>query len=322
MTDVWTIRDILNWTSQKFKQLDFPTPLLDAQLLLSAVMGLSKIQLYTEMDRPLSHDERGQLKDLVRRRLAGEPVAYLLSQKYWHDLDLFVDKRVLIPRPETESLLDFVMGNIEHARYEPQKIFDFCTGSGCLAIALARRFPNAEVVGVDISEDALEVARQNAQRNKAENVVFETLDVCDAIAFKNFVTRNGRADVVVANPPYVSEAEWYDLEIGVSHFEPRLALVADDAGCAVEKKILAHLAENLFFEDSLFFAMEGAEGHPQKLVAEPLTTLDLGTPGTSLPVQQLFALNDLERRARYLCYFNIPRATENSAEETDDAQSV
>jgi release factor glutamine methyltransferase len=148
-TEIWTVRDVLNWTAQRFSALELPTPLLDAQLLIGSVLSLSKVQIYTQLDRPLIETERSQLRELVRRRLSGEPVAYLLNQKDWHDLDLFVDKRVLVPRPETETLLDLILAVCRHESWQPQRILDLCTGSGCLAIALAKAYPQAKVVAVD-----------------------------------------------------------------------------------------------------------------------------------------------------------------------------
>jgi release factor glutamine methyltransferase len=110
----WTTRDILSWTTNRFKQLDLDSPLLDAQLLLSHVLKTTKIQLYLDMDKPLTEQERAELRQLVSRRLEGEPVAYILNEKHWYNLTLKVDKRVLIPRPETELLADFALETLKH----------------------------------------------------------------------------------------------------------------------------------------------------------------------------------------------------------------
>ena len=106
---LWTIREILNWTTKRFSESGIDTPLLDTQLLLCRVLNLTKIQLYTEIDKPLNDKERFQFRELVKKRLKGEPVAYLLNEKYWYDIKLYIDNRVLIPRPETESMLDFIL---------------------------------------------------------------------------------------------------------------------------------------------------------------------------------------------------------------------
>lgn len=304
--ETWTVKDILAWTSSRFAQLDLPTPLLDAQLLLSSVVGLSKVQLYMHHDRALSSDERAQMRDLVRRRLAGEPVAYLLGRKDWHDLDLLVDARVLIPRPETETLLDFVLDVLRSAGRTPQRLLDLCTGSGCLAIALGRRFPSSTVFAVDVSADALAVARENAQRNGVRNVTFLEADVRDDSLFAKLLeAAGGPFDVVVSNPPYVSESEWAGLDVGVRGFEPRLALVADDDGLALARGIARNVGVEGVLSAESVFAMEVGLAHCDRL-AEPQTpghleTFPYNTQSWKFPRSRSFALQDLTGRDRFWC---------------------
>lgn len=262
MTDaVWNIKQILEWTTRRFKELEFATPLLDAQLLLCSVLNVNKVYLYTHSDAPVGHPERAKLKELVKRRMQGEPVAYLLEQKFWHDLDLFVDKRVLIPRPETETLFDFVLGLREQSSFRPNVIFDFCTGSGCLAIAAARSFPEATVIGIDISEEALDVARQNAARNGAK-VSFEKIDVTQADQLSSLIKNYGTPELILANPPYVTEEEWRELDIGVAKFEPKIALTAEDDGCAVAVSLLTYFKSNNLLNENSVMAMELAHRQP------------------------------------------------------------
>ena len=136
----WTVRDVLNWTSRKFSDLDIPSPLLDAQLLIGSVLSLSKVEIYTQLDRPLIESERGQLRELVRRRITGEPVAYLLNQKEWHDLDLYVDNRVLVPRPETETLLDVVLAVCKLKLFSQTKFSTCALDLVALRLRLAKDF--------------------------------------------------------------------------------------------------------------------------------------------------------------------------------------
>lgn len=312
--DAWTVRDILNWTTKRFVELELPTPLLDAQLLLSHVLGFSKIQLYTQIDRPLSADERVAMRDLVKRHVQGEPVAYLLNQKHWHDLDLMVDKRVLIPRPETETLLDFVLSVWRQANKSPEVIFDFCTGSGCLAIALARAFPEARVLAIDISEEALEVARANAQRNGVPQLECLLGDLSRPPLYEYLLKTCGPADIIVANPPYVTEDEWMRCDISVKDFEPRLALVAAEQGLALSRQIAVQVMRTELLSRQSVFAMETGVGHPRALV-ERLTgegsavaksetqaeSFSAQVHAWKLPRNEFFCARDLEEKDRFLC---------------------
>jgi release factor glutamine methyltransferase len=301
---IWSIRDILNWTANYFKELDIPTPLLDAQLLLGKILQLTKIQLYMHMDRPLSFEERSQMKAFVKKRAQGEPVAYLLHQKYWHTLDLFVDSRVLIPRPETETLLDSVLGVWAACENSPKLIIDFCTGSGCLAIALAKAFPLAKVVGIDISEDALAVARENAIRNQAE-VEFICKDLNIESSYAELQSSYGKADIIVANPPYVSTEEWQQLDHSVKDFEPKLALVSDKEGLGLALRIYKGMISAEMLSQNATFLMETGIGHPQKLMAllgnsKSLQPFSASIPSWQLPRSDLFVLKDLEAKDRFL----------------------
>ncbi|MCA2960269.1 MAG: peptide chain release factor N(5)-glutamine methyltransferase [Silvanigrellales bacterium] len=328
--ETWTVKDILAWTSGRFVQLDLPTPLLDAQLLLSSVVGLSKVQLYMHHDRVLSGDERTRMRDLVRRRISGEPVAYLLGRKDWHELDLLVDARVLIPRPETETLLDFVLDVFRSAGREPARLLDLCTGSGCLAVGLGRRFPRATVVAVDVSAEALAVARENAKRNGAHNVSFLLADVREDGLFTRLLHEAGGAfDVVVANPPYVSESEWTHLDVGVRDFEPRLALVAENEGFALANLLAREVVREGVLSPESVFAMEVGLSHCD-LLAGPeapghLETFPYNTQSWKFPRARSFALQDLTGRDRFWCRVS-GLAFEGVAQESEaqgpDAQAA
>jgi release factor glutamine methyltransferase len=302
----WTVKDILEWTRSRFAQLDVATPLLDAQLLLGSVLSLKKVQIYMHLDRVLSEEERAGMRDLVRRRVLGEPVAYLLGHKEWHEIDLFVDKRVLIPRPETETLLDFVLDTFRSSQSQPARILDLCTGSGCLALSLARRFPSANVYAVDISEDALDVARINAKRNNVKNISFIQGDVTDAGLYASLLNQaKGPFDVVVSNPPYVSEEEWKQCDIGVRDFEPKLALTASDEGLSIARQIKLHFIEGGLLSSNSVFGMEVGLAHCDRLAAEEstnaLSVFPYNTQSRRFPRGIGFALQDLTGRERFWC---------------------
>ena len=297
---LWTIREVLNWTTKRFSESGIDTPLLDTQLLLCHVLNLKKIQLYTEIDKPLTGDERFKFREFVKKRLNGEPVAYLLNEKYWHDLKLYLDKRVLIPRPETESMLDFVLENYKLKNNSPEVIFDFCTGSGCLAIALAKRFPESNVIGIDISQDALEVAKKNAELNSVKNVKWINADVTDLELYQTLLSEYKAADIIVANPPYVTESEWNQLEIGVKNFEPKIALVSEDEGLKIGKNIVQNICEFQLLNLNGIFAMEMAEKQPQKICNEVHKIIQMNHPVWNIPKNEWFALCDLEAKDRFL----------------------
>lgn len=306
----WTVRDVLNWTSRKFADLDLPSPLLDAQLLIGSVLSLSKVQIYTQLDRPLIESERGQLRELVRRRMTGEPVAYLLNQKDWHNLDLFVDSRVLVPRPETETLLDVVLAVCKNDSIQPRKILDLCTGSGCLAIALAKTYTDSVVTAIDISSEALEVAQLNASRNSVSNIEF----VCaDAALEKTYldIRQQGAFDIVVSNPPYVSEAEWAQCDESVRDFEPRIALVGGECGWQLPAQILTSLSRSGLLSQAKIVGFELGVDHPLLLADElkadlaipfsgPLQQFACQRPVCEFPRNQWFAVRDYRQKSRFL----------------------
>jgi release factor glutamine methyltransferase len=297
---LWTIREVLNWTTKRFLESGIDTPLLDTQLLLCRVLNLKKIQLYTEIDKPLTGNERFEFRELVKKRLKGEPVAYLLNEKYWHELKLYLDKRVLIPRPETESMLDFVLQNYKLKNKEPFVIFDFCTGSGCLAIALAKKFPTAKVVGIDFSQDSLDVANKNAELNYVTNVKWINANIINPEIYFTLLSEYKKADIIVANPPYISENEWDQLEVTVKNFEPKIALVSEENGLKIGKKIFQNICEFQLLNSDGIFAMEMAEKQPQKICSEVHKMIQMNHPVWLSPKNEWFALCDFEGKDRFL----------------------
>ncbi len=306
----WTIGQVLDWMTQKFALLERTTPRLDAQLLLSRVLGLSRVALYTKLDQPLTLEERTELRSLVRRRVAGEPVAYILEEKNWHDMCLFVDNRVLIPRPETETLFDLTRAWLESRGEAPTVIVDLCTGSGCLALALARCFPDAQVYGVDNSKGALEVAQINASRLGVSNVEWIFGDVLADTLWQNL--NDWHQDgllLVVTNPPYVSEEEWKKCDVEVRQYEPREALVAADNGLEVARSVFENwkkhtesFAEHPNNTRSSCLCVEAGDGHPESLlVADGAERLVFHASGAArdYPSDQSFACQDLEGRPRF-----------------------
>ena len=231
-SDTWTIQRILTWSTGFLKDRGFESARLDTELLLSTALGLTRMQLYTSFDKPLTEAEREPFKDLLRRRAAGEPVAYITGVKEFFGLAFKVSRDVLIPRPDTECLVEAVLAEAMR-RTTPQtptpslRILDIGTGSGCVALALAKRLPAAEIVAWDISEDALALARGNAAALGLANAQFERRDALDAAAWDT-----APFDVIVSNPPYIAPSERTALPASVVLYEPASALFADGDGLA------------------------------------------------------------------------------------------
>lgn len=228
----WTTRSLLAWMSKAFAEKDLDSPRLCAEMLLAHVIGCDRLRLYMDADRPATALERDLLRGLVARALKHEPVQYLVGEGWFFSLPFVVDRRVLIPRPSSEVIVEAVL---QHARAEPgfapggSVVFvDVCTGSGCIAVALLKNLPGARGAALDVSADALEVARANAVRHG----VIERLDLLrgDLLAPLEGHPMGVQLHYLVANPPYIPDDEWEseDPATGVGRnvkgFEPELAL--------------------------------------------------------------------------------------------------
>jgi release factor glutamine methyltransferase len=234
----WTVGRLLNWTTDWLAAREAASPRLDAEVLLAHVRGCPRIALYTAFDTPVPDAERTRFRELVKRRGAGEPVAYLVGSREFFSLPLAVSPAVLVPRPETEGLVVRAI-DLGKAAQAP-RIVDVGTGSGAIAVALAKHLPRARLAATDVSAAALEVARANAARHGvAERIEFVE---CDLLADPRAA---GPWDVIVSNPPYVREDEWESLPRDVRLHEPRGALVAGPTGAEVVARLAAAAADAL-----------------------------------------------------------------------------
>jgi release factor glutamine methyltransferase len=220
---VWTVLGLLRWTTEHFAARGLDSPRLDAECLLAHALGTDRLRLYLEFDKPVGAGERGRFRELVRRRAAERvPVAQLTGVREFWSLPLEVTRDVLVPRPETETLVEAAL-DLARERGRTLAVLDVGTGSGALALALAKELPDARVTATDVSGDALAVAARNAARlGLAERVRFARGSLYAPVAGERF-------DLVVANPPYLAEDEAGSLapELG---FEPRAALFAGPRG--------------------------------------------------------------------------------------------
>jgi release factor glutamine methyltransferase len=225
----WNVVELLKTTVDFLTEKKVDEARLSAELLLGQVLGMKRLDLYLNHERPVKPEELDAFRDLCRQRMQGRPVQYIAGEAFFYGNRFMVDERVLIPRPETELV-------IEHAleRFIPcssndsdtLSILDIGTGSGCIAITIALRLPGARVTAADVSADALEVATANARAlGVADRIRFVRADVL-APSFAEVV--GSPFDLVISNPPYIPETEWCGLQDEVCRYEPKLALVAPD----------------------------------------------------------------------------------------------
>ena len=241
-SETWTIGRLLTWTTDYLKQHGFPSPRLDAEVLLAHARGCKRIDLYTAFDQIADDATRAAFRELVGRRAKGEPVAYLVGKREFFSLSFRVTRDVLIPRPETESLVVRLIDLAkEFGINQPNlRIADVGTGSGIIAICAAKHLPQARVVAIDSSDAALAVARQNvADHGVADRIEFVQSDLFDA------VSQDRRFQIIASNPPYVGESELARLPLDVRDFEPRQALVAGPRGTEVIERLIGQAAGRL-----------------------------------------------------------------------------
>jgi release factor glutamine methyltransferase len=228
---MFTVLEIIKKTTDFLASKGVESARLNAELLIGHALERKRMQLYLEFERPLTEAELERIRPLVRRRAQREPLQYITGETEFCGLQLAVDRRALIPRPETELLVEHVRRVRESA--PPIRILDLGTGSGAIALALAAAFPAATVVAVDRSPEALELARSNATRTGlAGRVTWRVSDWFEAVPVEPF-------EVVVSNPPYLTAEETDQTAPEVRDFEPRSALAAADEGCADLVRIIA-----------------------------------------------------------------------------------
>jgi len=243
----WTIRRVLDWTAKDFAARDLASPRLDAELIIAESLGVERIQLYLEYDRPLEASELERIRSMVERRRKREPVAYLLGYRDFYGRRFEVDQAVLIPRPDTETLIDRALVLLPLG--EVSRALDLCTGSGAIAITLAAERPALAVIATDISKDALRVADRNASSlGVQERVTFFEGDLFDALPKAQHFA------IITANPPYIPAPEIPTLQPDVAEWEPDLALSGGEDGLDICRRLLA--AAPSFLEPSGRLLME------------------------------------------------------------------
>lgn len=225
----WLTLDLLKAAEEHFREKGLEASRLNAEILLAHVLHSTRMDLYLKHDRPVYGEELEQFRSLCRERLKGKPLQYITGEQFFYGHSFLVDERVLIPRPETELVLEHALDRMAVgglAKRKKAAILDIGTGSGCLAVVLALKMPNAKITAVDLSDGALEVAKRNAHRHGvSERISFRQADALNN-GFADEV--GGEYDVIVSNPPYIPETEWSELEKEVKEYEPKMALTVPD----------------------------------------------------------------------------------------------
>lgn len=247
---VWTIGRLLNWTTEYLDSAGVDESRLSAELLLAYALGCKKIELYTRFDATPGESVRAAFRELVRRAAAHEPTAYLVGHKEFYSLDMEISPAVLIPRPETELLVERTVEHCRRSGERPIRLIDVGTGSGCVALAVLSQVENVSGVATDVSAEALTVARCNRDRHGLTDRL--TLIQADGVDLPADVTAEGRMDVLVSNPPYVPDRDWASLPRSVRDYEPRVALAGGDDGLTFYRLFASRAHEILARGGSIF----------------------------------------------------------------------
>ena len=258
MEESWTSLKLIRWTTDFFEKKGIPNPRLDAELLLAHALKCQRIDLYTAHERKIPEKELAKYRTLVERRAKREPLQQIIGETEFYGLKIKVTPDVLIPRPETELLVE------EGLKLKARDILEIGTGSGCLAVALAKNLPEARVVATDISEKALAVARENAKFHGVEKQIKFIL--ADIAPWKAFKAEEKKFDLIVSNPPYIPTGDFESLQPEVRDFEPRGALEGGPEGLSCIRQIIEEAPSSL--NSNGFLVIEIGEDQSEPLRKE------------------------------------------------------
>lgn len=256
-----TVLDAINLSAEYLEKKNIESPRINAEHLLSHVLKRKRLELYLSFDRPLSEEEKTEYRELIRRRGTAEPLQYIIGTVEFFGLEIKVSPGVLIPRPETEILVEKVIESMKTSG--PVKILDIGTGSGNIAVALAKNIENAVVTGADISDEALKVASENSAANGvSDRVILKKLDIIN-----DHLDGEEKFDVIVSNPPYVSLKDFDGLRPELNKYEPRIALTDEKDGLSFYRVISERAWNSLNLQGRLFFEIgQGQSGEISKIL--------------------------------------------------------
>ena len=245
----WTIKQLLDWTSDFFSKSTIGNARLEAEVLLAEALDCQRIQLYTRFDEQPPAQQLIEFRDWVKRRAAGEPVAYLAGHREFYSLRFQVDSNVLIPRPETEHLVVAAVEFAKNLNSDPIRIIDVGTGSGCIAVTLATLIENCKIAATDISEPALEIAKSNAAHHAVDSKMhFFAGDLLDALPLGS-----NPVHLIVSNPPYIGKLEISTVDDQVKNHEPNIALFSGDHGTEIIQRLVNDAPQFLLPQGALMF---------------------------------------------------------------------
>ena len=255
-TDQWTIAGILSWTQGHFEKWRPETPRLDAELLLAFVLGCSRLDLYLKADQPLNQKERKAYRELVQQRADGCPIAYLIGEKEFWSLTLEVNKNTLIPRPDTETLVENTVLQIQNWQIKhPEsqcQIAELGTGTAAIPLAICAEVKNLHIIAVDCSKDVLEVAERNMERHKSllsprNNLI----ELVESNLFSK-INPTEKLDFIISNPPYIPSKNISSLQVDITQYEPLIALDGGPDGLSFYRYLLETAPSLLTPEGEMF----------------------------------------------------------------------
>jgi len=236
----WKISEIINWAADLLNSKDIENSKLDSEYIISHVLRMSRLELNLHQEDEVAENDLSLIQSMISRRGKNEPLQYILGETDFYGLTFIVNEHVLIPRPETELLVEKIIKENPTA----EEILEIGTGSGAIAIALAANIRNVKIMAVDISNEALQIARENAAKNNVN------INFCSSDVFENVT---GKYDMIVSNPPYISEIVYETLPDEIKKYEPKNALLADQEGIYFYQKILQQAKEYLTEKGKIYF---------------------------------------------------------------------
>jgi release factor glutamine methyltransferase len=255
VSEPWTVRRVVAWTRENFAARGIPSPRLDAELIVAHALAIDRVKLYLDLDRPLLPTELETIRALVARRRQREPITYILGRREFYGRDMIVTPDVLIPRPDTETLVEAALARMPAGA--PARVLDLCTGSGCIAVTLLAERPEARATATDLSAAALAVARRNAD----QYAVSDRMALREGDLFAALSPDDAPYDVLVTNPPYLASSERAGLEADVRDHEPAMALFSPgDDGLDVVRAIARDAAHRVVPGGSILVEIGATQG--------------------------------------------------------------
>lgn len=246
--------EILEKSKEYLEKKEVSSSKFMAELIIAEVLQMKRLELYLNYERPMQENEVERIREMVKRKGNGEPLQYINGYEYFYGLKFNVNKNVLIPRPDTEILVEECLSKIK--KVDRPKILDIGTGSGAISVAIGKNREDSQILAADISKEAIETAKINSEENHVKNIKFVESDVFSNINYRKF-------DLIVSNPPYIPEYEYIELMREVKDFEPKLALTAEDDGYYFYKKIILSAWE--YLNDSGILAFETGYNQAEKI---------------------------------------------------------